>query len=196
MRYLGGKSRLGGQIVAAMLKDLGTTRFSHSVDLCAGAGGVTHRLADVSDTVTAVEMHPGLVALHRAVQDGWVPPEHVSEEEYHMLRATNDHTNPLTAFVEFACSFGGKSWGGYARQPSTGYNFARGGSRSILKRARKNVTFLNQDALAWEPSASGLVVYCDPPYEGTTSYRVGQDVAPHGWWLKCQELVRSGTCVF
>ena len=70
MQYLGGKSRLGGRIVQAILTDLGVKRLSLAVDLCTGAGNVACRLADVADKVIAVEAHPGLVALHKAVQGG------------------------------------------------------------------------------------------------------------------------------
>ncbi len=78
------------------MRYLGVQRLGVVADLCAGAGGVTHRLADVSERVIAVEAHPGLVALHRAVQAGWVPPEHVSEEEYKALRS-GDPADPLAS---------------------------------------------------------------------------------------------------
>lgn len=180
MQYLGGKSRLGARIVQAILDDLGVKRLTLAVDLCSGAGGVTHRLADVSDRVIAVETHPGLVALHKAVQDGWVPPEHVSEAQYQEVRR-GDQTTALAAFVGFACSFGGKWWGGYARNAAR-RNFAHGGSKSVRERVRPNVEHVANDATAW-PCDGAEVVYCDPPYTGTTGYaaigRVGDDAFWH-----------------
>lgn len=196
MQYLGGKSRLGGQIVRAILSDLGVSRLTLAADLCSGAGGVTHRLADVSDRVIAVEAHLGLVSLMRAVQGGWVPPEHVSEEEYKALRVANDPTIPLTAFAEFGCSFGGKSWRGYARQPSTGHNFARAGSQSIRKRARANVEHVAADALAWEPVDGLDVAYCDPPYEGTTGYSAVAPAPKGAWWRKMKSIADRGIAAY
>ena len=203
MQYLGGKARLGGQIVRAILQDLGRERLGVVADLCAGAGGVTHRLADVSERVIAVEAHPGLVALHRAVQDGWVPPEHVSEEEYRALREVNDQTDPRTAFAEFGCSFGGKSWGGYARTVSgntSARNYALNAQRAVARETRPNVEHVCADALAWDGAVE--VAYCDPPYEGTTGYAAVAAVAAvaaaeqGAWWRKLQALADRGVACY
>jgi DNA adenine methylase len=199
MQYLGGKARLGGQIVSAILTDLGATRLSGVVDLCAGAGGVTHQFADVSDRVVAVEAHPGLVALHRALQARWVPPENVSEEEYRMLRRGNP-ADPLVAFAEFGCSFGGKSWGGYARNVAGNAgarNYAMNAKRALLKDVRQNVDHIAADALTWEPYSGLTVAYCDPPYAGTTGYAAVSPCKELGaWWRKMRSLADRGIAAF
>jgi len=195
MQYLGGKSRLGGRIVQAILDDLGVKRISLAVDLCSGAGGVTHRLADVSDKVIAVEAHPGLVALHKAVQSGWVPPEHVSEEEYKASFAV-DWSDPLATFMGFACAFGGDWRHGYARTKAgdaTARNYAANARRAVLRDVRRNVDHVNADALAFD--TLGEVVYCDPPYEGTSGYVV--PAAPTGsWWRRLAELASEGRACY
>ena len=182
MQYLGGKARLGGQIVRAILQDLGRERLGVVADLCAGAGGVTHRLADVSERVIAVEAHPGLVALHKAVQAGWVPPEHISEEEYRALLQA-DANDPLATFAGFGCSYAGTWRSGYARN-KRGDNYARATSRALVRDRRPNVEHTCADALAWEGAVE--VAYCDPPYEGTTGYAAVAAAEPGAWWRKMQ----------
>ena len=119
----------------------------------------------------------------------------MSEEEYQRLKSANDRADPLTAFVGFACSFGGKWWGGYARQPQTGHNFARAGSRSIRQRVRANVEHVAADGLTWAPEASPAVVYCDPPYEGTTGYGAVQQAEVGAWWWRLATFAAGGaTC--
>ena len=199
MRYLGGKSRLGGQIVRAILQDLGRERLGVVADLCAGAGGVTHRLADVSERVIAVEAHPGLVALHKAVQAGWVPPEHVSEEEYRALRSS-DPADALVAFVGIGCSFKGGWWAGYARPKGPrprnmkGDNYAWQSSTALVRDSRPNVEHMCADALAW--SGEVEVAYCDPPYEGTTGYAAVATAEPGAWWRKLQSLADRGVACY
>lgn len=188
MQYLGGKSRLGGRIVQAILDDLGVKHLTLAVDLCSGAGGVTHRLADVADRVVAVEAHPGLVALHKAVQSGWVPPEHVSEAEYQEVRRGNQ-TTAIAAFVGFGCSFGGKWWGGYARTEAgntSARNYALNARRAVLKETRPNIDHVNADALTFEIDTE--VVYCDPPYEGTTGYDAIAVAEDGSWWRRLADL--------
>jgi hypothetical protein len=195
MQYLGGKSRLGGHIVRAILADLGVARLGVVADLCSGAGGVTHRLADVSERVIAVEAHPGLVALHRAVQGGWVPPEHVSDAEHAALRHA-DPAQPLTAFVGFACSFGGLWFANYAKQdPRPGRrSYASRGSTLLRERVRANVEHICADALACEVDAQ--VVYCDPPYEGTTGYAAVPVAEPGAWWRRLRSLADCGAACY
>lgn len=188
MQYLGGKARLGGRIVQAILDDIGVEHLSLVVDLCSGAGGVAHRLADVSDKVIAVEAHPGLVALHKAVQGGWMPPEYVSEEEYQEIRR-GDQATALAAFVGFGCSFGGKWWGGYARTEAgntSARNYCLNARRAVLKETRPNIDHTNADALTFEIDAA--VVYCDPPYEGTTGYTAVAVAENGAWWRRLADI--------
>jgi DNA adenine methylase len=201
MRCLGGKVRLGGRIVAAILGDLGIARLGLVVELCSGGGGVTHRLADVADRVIAVEYHLGLVNLMRAVQAGWVPPSDVSRAEYERLREA-DQTEPLTAFVGFGVSFGGKLWGGYANpgkpRPKVlaGDNPARESSRSLRKASRANVDHVCADATVWELPDGVEVVFIDPPYEGTAGYRDTPAQPAGTWWRRAQALADQGVAVY
>jgi len=191
MRYLGGKSRLGGRIVQAILADLGVKRIGVAVDLCAGAGGVTRRLADIADKVVAVEAHPGLVALMQKVQGGWVPPEHVSEAEYKASFAVN-WSDPLATFMGFGCAFGGDWRHGYAKD-NRGDNYAQQSSKALRRDARANVEHVNADALAFETDAE--VVYCDPPYEGTAGYAVPAAVTG-AWWHRLAALAEQGRACY
>lgn len=171
------------------------------VDLCAGAGGATRWLADVSTKVYAIEKHPGLVAMHKAIQCGkWLPPMSVSEEDYARLRREGLTNDPLTAFAEFGCSFGGKSWGGYARTVAgnaAARNYAMNARNALLRDTRTNVEFLCDDALTCTLPAGVRVVYCDPPYEKTTGYDAVSDDAPSAgkWWRRLSTLAEQGlTC--
>ena len=107
----------------------------------------------------------------QALQTGWEPPEHVSEEEYAALK--NAPPSALRGFVGFATSFAGKWFGGYARGGNP--NYARSGRISNLKLAKKTqgTVFLCADYRILRPS--GALIYCDPPYEKTTKYAFAID---------------------
>ena len=174
MRYLGGKARLGGQIVRAILQDLGRERLGVVADLCAGAGGVTHRLADVSERVIAVEAHPGLVALHKAVQGGWVPPEHVSEEEHRQTKASGVLDDARVAFVRFGCGFGGDWAGGYAKARGDDYcgQARRALSALGLEAPPQGAWWHKLQALADRGVACYLSEYAEAPPEGVVARQV------------------------
>ena len=51
----------------------------------------------------------------QGLQSGWTPPDVITKEEYKYIREHKDENPALTGFVGFGCSFGGKWFGGLAR---------------------------------------------------------------------------------
>lgn len=117
------------------------------------------------------DIHPELIALLQELQKGYIPPTEITNEDYYRIK--NDNTSPLylKGFVGFLCSFGGKWWGGYAKN-NKGDNYAERGSRVLVKQALnfKNIKFVNGSYLDLEIPPNSLI-YCDPPYKGTTGYK-------------------------
>lgn len=141
------------------------------------------------------DIHEYLIALLKAVQLGWAPPGEISREEYYSIKAHPDlYPDHLVGFVGFLCSFGGKWFGGYA-QNKKGDNYADRGRRMLLKQKGyilgtvfKNTTY---DKLEIPPNS---VVYCDPPYEGTTGYR---DKFDHSkFWQWCRGKAEEGLDIY
>jgi DNA adenine methylase len=125
-----------------------------------------------------------LITMWMAVQRGWVPPENVSEAEYRAIRSDPNGDPALRAFVAFGCS-----WGGYGRHkagdPTSGLSGAS--ARDLLKKAPllQGVTFT---ALSYEQMVipCGSVIYCDPPFAGTTQYKDRIDHAAFWEWVRRQ----------
>jgi DNA adenine methylase len=55
------------------------------------------------------------------------------------------------------------------------------------------VEFFVADFMEAEPPESEMLIYCDPPYTGTTGYGVGFDTA--AFWDRCFELEDAGHVV-
>ena len=85
-----------------------------------------------------------------------------------------DENPALAGFVGFGCSFGGKWWGGYAKD-KRGDDYCGQAKRGLLKDLSGvvNATFTCLDYKDVE-IPDGTVIYCDPPYANTTEYTVGQ----------------------
>lgn len=193
MQYLGGKSRLGKDIVDAINGYIGETNGIVYEPFCGGCG-VTPYLAHAFPNVIASDTHKDLIMMWNAVKDGWIPPNAVSEEEYKELRYAP--SSPLRGFVGFGCSWGGKWFGGYARN-KYGQNYAATSTRSIEKVRCKlrNVEFKCTSYNNITP-ITGDVVYCDPPYRGTTPY-AEQDKFNHDeFWGVVTEWSKRGVYVF
>lgn len=111
MKYMGSKNRHAREILPITLKD--RKPFQHYVEPFVGGFNLIDK---VTGNRTANDSHPYLIALFKAVQGGWLPPEEVSETDYLEIKNNPDNHSPeLVGFVGFGCSFSGKWWGGYAR---------------------------------------------------------------------------------
>jgi DNA adenine methylase len=157
MQYHGGKARQAKRI-GAYLKTLGNGRYYEPF---VGGGSVLAQVAEHFNEVYASDIHPDLILMYQALQQGWVPPTEVSEAEYQRLRYAEP--SALRGFVGFACSFGGKWFGGYARGGTP--NYAHTGVDSLMRKAThiRTATFRCRDYRQLSPAARD-VIYCDPPY--------------------------------
>lgn len=197
MRYLGGKSRLGKKIAQVILK--ATARRKEYVEPFLGGAGAFVHLAPHFDTVRASDVHEDLILMWQAIQQGWAPPTHVSEEEYKALR----HAEPsaLRGFAGFCCSFGGKWFNGYARCGSDAKpgkdprSYAANGSRALAKAAPSFASAI-VERTSFDTMSPSLyaVVYCDPPYRGTTEYSNAFD--SDRFFAVVEQWSRNGSDVF
>ena len=122
------------------------------------------------DKMICNDIHLYLIEMLIGVKLGYNLPEYISKEQYDYIRLHKDEDHVLTGFVGFGCSFGGKWFGGYARNAG-GTNYAAQSKRSLLKDLNKmqNVMFTWGDYRTVE-IPHGSVIYADPPYQSTTGY--------------------------
>ena len=170
MQYMGGKSRISKQI--AEILNSAIDKNTPFVSLFCGSCAIESKVQ--ADVKILNDKHPYLIAMWQALQNGWTPPDVVTKEEYYRVKANMDENPALTGFVGFGCSFGGKWWGGYAKD-KRGDDYCGQAKRGLLKDlvGIQSATFTCLDYHDVE-IPDGAVVYCDPPYVNTTGYTVGQ----------------------
>jgi DNA adenine methylase len=193
LRYLGGKSKEAARILEVVLKDREPDQL-YIEPFCGGC--------NVIDKVTGPrwgnDFNWQLIELWQAVQQGGQPPENVAEDDYRRIRADRLGDPALHAFVACAGSWGGKWWGGYARgnaKNGTPRNFVDEGRRHVLKQAPKlaGVRFTAGSYSDMDiPPCS--VVYCDPPYVGTTAYKDTGAWDAGRFWSWARDLARFKGC--
>ena len=171
MRYQGGKSRIAKQIAQMMMNVCSPQRERGSsfVSLFCGSCSVESKMTGF-DNMILNDNHKYLIEMLKGVQNGYELPEQISEEQYKYIRDHKDEDPVLAGFVGFGCSFGGKWFGGYARNKG-GTNYAAQSKRSLLKdmTTLMDAEFICKDYRDVE-LPDGCVVYADPPYEGVTGY--------------------------
>lgn len=183
MKYLGGKARLAKQIVEVLVQRAEDAGLGPTVDYLepfVGGGSVLCAVPKHWNR-TACDVNEALITMYKALQQGWVPPTDLSREEYYALKQAQDPLDPLTAFAGFACSFAAKWFGGYAA--GDGRNYAAEGARNLEQQMstllRTEFHCLSVFDIQVTP---GSLVYCDPPYAGTTGYDGAGDFDTPAFW--------------
>lgn len=191
MQYMGGKTRVARHIETQILAHKGEA--TSYLEPFMGSAAVTAKAARHFVHVEAGDAMPDLVLMWQALQGGWVPPDVVSPEEYRDLR--NAEPSALRGFVGFGCSFGGKWFAGYAKN-ARGDDFAGAAKRGVMKKAGEisGAVLKVADYRDWNPGPD-TVVYCDPPYAGTTGY-AGPGAFDHGeFWSTVHGWACGGSTV-
>jgi DNA adenine methylase len=150
-------------------------------------------------SVILSDAHPHLIALLRHVRVGGYLPHTVTEQKYTHAKDNPTHYEDFyVGFVGFCCSFGGKFFGGYARDHKTGRNYADEGRRNLAKLTKhlEGKTLITGSYDMYRPEfVRGAVFYCDPPYQGTTGYKrfeggklVSMEFDSAAFWRWAQEM--------
>lgn len=203
MKFMGSKDRHGEEIFSSILINL-KDRPHSQIWVEPFVGG-----ANMIDKMPANWRKYGndsnfyLIELFKAIQTDWIPPEIVTNEDYNLakkysINEENAFSPALIGFIGFGCSFGAKWFGGYARGKNNNgesRNYAAESKRNILKQ-KDNILDVSFTCLDYKDLIinSGSVVYCDPPYAGTTKYK--ENFNHKEFWRWCDELVLKGCLVF
>ena len=189
MQYLGGKSKISKEISEVINEVFGREKSD-----CEGYSGGNRERERERELTTFVSLfcgscaveskinakqkilndkHEYLIEMWKALQNGYVLPTIITEDDYKYVKTHKDENRALTGIVGFGCSFGGKWFGGLARNKK-GDNYCSRAERSVLKDlvGVKDAIFSCKDYRD-VVIPDGSVVYCDPPYANTTGYTTG-----------------------
>lgn len=194
MKYVGSKNRHANQILPIILNDRQGRWFVEP--FCGGL----NLIDKVDGDRIGNDIHPYLIEMFKAVQNGWTPPDYVSEELYKNVKLNQlDYPPELVGFIGFGCSFSGKWFGGYARG-----NNSNGTPRNYCLESKKNILAQRpgvQDVLLFNldyrvmSMPDNCIIYCDPPYSDTQGYG-GEKFNHNEFWNWCRIKSNEGHKVY
>ena len=108
MKYQGSKNKIAKYILPIILKD--RTEGQYYVEPFMGGGNMIDKVEGLR---IGNDLNYHLIEMWRALQNGWLPPDNVSEDEYKYFKKAQDIEDPaLVAFVGTQSTFGSKWFGG------------------------------------------------------------------------------------
>lgn len=194
MKYMGSKARFSKEILPIILKD----RTADQWYIEPFAGGM-NAICEVQGNRIANDIHYYLIQMWRELVGGWIPKK-ITKEEYSEVR-TDQSKYPayFVGWVGFNCSYSGKWFGGFAGETNTKIGTVRDyqteAINNVAKQVKKmkGVIFQNKPYYELELPPNSIV-YCDPPYEGTTKY--ANDFDHNLFWNWVRNISKQGHTVF
>lgn len=189
MKYMGSKARIAKDIAPIIKEIMQDNGFDIYIEpFVGGANMIQH----IDSTIRiGYDNNPYLIAFWKAIQRGWNPLTEVqmSKELYQDIKDHKDKYPPeVVALAGFCATYNAKWFGGYAGTVKTKINTYRNyydeAVRNVLKQAEhiKYVAFDTADYR--EIQIKDTLIYCDPPYQGTTGYKDSFDHEEYWNWVR------------
>lgn len=169
MKYMGSKNRIAKHILPIMLQAARERGITKWVEPFVGGGNMIDKVPAEFDRV-GYDINEHVIMAMIDIRDN----VHLLPDSFSFEQRNYFKKQPAASITSWACivtSFGADLSGGYAREKgSDDSTFVGYGKRNAIKQSPKiqGVDFVNQDYLTL--SFSDSLVYCDPPYKGTTGY--------------------------
>ena len=196
MKYMGSKARYAKEILPIILKN----RKPEQWYIEPFAGGM-NMIDKVQGNRIANDLSTPLIAMWKAlVYDNWQPPKY-TRGQHKEIRINKINYEPhVVGWVGFNCSYSGVFFGGYAGETKTKIGTIRDYQQEAINNTAKQIpnlkgvkfTNLKYNEIEIPPNS---IVYCDPPYENTSNYKVG-DFNHNLFWSWCRELSKQGHSVW
>lgn len=174
MKYMGSKNRIAKHLLPIMLDEAEKYSITTWIEPFVGGANMIDKVPDTYKRV-GYDLNDHTIHALIDIRDNVDKlPDSVSEEEYKAFYGKP--AEHFSSLVRFGASFGGKFENGFARGKNNNgvpRNYWKETKRNALKQSPKiqNVQFIcdSYENLDFE----NCLVYCDPPYQGTSGYKTG-----------------------
>jgi DNA adenine methylase len=190
MKYVGSKNKYAWEILPIILQDRRENQWY--VEPFVGGFNIIDK---VKGNRIANDINYYLTQLFKALQEGWIPPLEVTEEEYQLAKKNKEEFPAcLVGYIGFN-SYGAKFFGGYRRDKIGKRNYWTEHYKNIMKQVDsiREILIYNEDYrnLYIPPNS---IVYCDPPYAKSLGYE--REFKTQDFWPWVRYVSKQGHRVF
>lgn len=194
MKYMGGKNRLAPHLLPIILNG----REDHQWYVEPFVGGC-NMIDKVGGWRIGGEFNQYVANMWISLANGWLPMTNVNRELYSSIMNNKDLFDiDFVGWAGVGCSYNGKWFGGYSGVTNTKHgvrDYQDEAYRNLIKQIDKikDVYFFHSsyEDLIIPPDS---VIYCDPPYGGTTGYK--DDFDNGAFWDWCRVMAYQGHKIF
>lgn len=196
MKYMGSKARIAKHILPIILKDRKEGQWY--VEPFVGGANMIDK---VDGNRIGADSNKNLIDAIKVIRDNpaAIPRDcmELPESEYNKLRIKDDDDlTPVESLLLFACAFASRFKGGYAKN-NRGDDYVKQAYNSANRQHEKlkGVDLLCCSVFDLKiPNNS--IVYCDPPYENTATYKGAEGFNHELFWQWCRDKCKEGHRLF
>lgn len=197
MRYMGSKNRIAKYILPIMLAKRKPDQWW--VEPFVGGGNMIDKVAGkrIGSDLNYFAID-ALYSIRDHIDELPVNNFEFTEADYKKLKQNDFYLHK--GYAGFTFSYSGKWLGGWSRDKDGKRDYVKEAYRNARKQSAKlqgvELANLSYFDLPIPPSS---LIYCDPPYSGTTQYHhadIKDDFNPVVFWQWCREKAGEGHTVF
>jgi DNA adenine methylase len=191
MKYMGSKNRIAKEILPIMLEKRESRTWVEPF-----VGGA-NMIVKVQGKRIGADINPylidALIAIRDCVIDLPKNNKEFTEENYKELRKNDNYK--YKGYAGFAFSYSGKWLGGWSRDGLNKRDYVNESYKNAINQSPllQGVRLVNESYLDLQIPENSLI-YCDPPYEGTTKYKDGFNHTE--FWDWCRQKAKEGHIIF
>ena len=193
IKYVGSKNRISKYIVPIIQKCIDENNIKIYYEPFVGGANMIDKIK--CENRIGNDIHKELIAMWNELQKGWIPTSHITEEEYISVRDNKEkYPDYYVGYVGYHATFGSKYFAGYARSFKADGVTPRDQSNEAYRNTMKQVPSIKDVLFTHgdykEHKIKNAVIYCDPPYQGTTKYET-ESFDYNGFWEWCREMSKE-----
>lgn len=173
MKYMGSKNRIAKHLLPIMLAECEKHNINKWVEPFVGGANMIDKVPDTFERI-GYDLNPHTIAALIGIRDHVDEfPLLITREQYYSIKGSQP--NPITSLIRFELSFGAvfESTFTIDDKRKGRKNRTEQARLNIIKQSPKiqNVQFIcdSYENLSFE----NTLIYCDPPYAGTSGYKTG-----------------------
>lgn len=190
VQYPGSKRKLAKHLLPIMLKHRQRRPW---VEPFVGGANMIDK---VSGKRIGADINPYLIALLKAIQNNWMPPDTLTKNEYLDIQENKERYPPeMVGFALIPCSYRAFYNRGFAQRGDR--NYAKQAKNNLIKQRPfiEGVEFVCADYLNLKIEESSFI-YCDPPYLDTHGYGHEFSFNPADFWEWCRARGKDGHTIY
>ena len=205
MRYQGSKRRITKNIVPIIQNFLDKEHYIYFEPFSGGCNVLKHIIANKK---IGADYNEYAISIWQELKNGTlIIPENITKEQYldvkqSYLNKDNKYSKGTIGMTGFLASYGGRLWNGYANfNPKRNENHVKEALNGLRKdweyfKCKENTTFIHSDYSKLNIPENSSLIYCDPPYQGTLSYKEsGEGFDSNKFWDWCREQENKNNIV-